>query len=49
MQASSLEEVRDRLLDAYPDMDVSGFAALMQRALAAAELAGRDDAAEEGE
>ena len=46
-QASSLEEVRDRLLDAYPDMDVSGFAALMQRALAAAELAGEYDASEE--
>ena len=48
-EASSLEEVRDRLLDAYPDMDVSGFAALMQRALAAAELAGDYDASEKTE
>ena len=48
-ESSSLEEVRDRLLEAYEDMDVDDLAALMQRALAAAELAGRDDAAEEEE
>ena len=48
-EASSLEEVRDRLLEAYEDMDVSELAALMQQALAAAELAGDYDAAEEGE
>lgn len=46
-KASSLEEVRDRLLDAYQGMDVSGLASPMQRALAAADLAGRDDAPEE--
>lgn len=48
-EASSLEEVRDRLLEAYEDMDVADLAALMQRALAAAELAGREDTAEEGQ
>lgn len=48
-EASSLEDVRDRLLDAYEDMDASDLAALMQRAMAAAELAGDYDAAEEGE
>ena len=42
-EADSLEEVRDRLLDAYPDMGIDDLAALMQRALAAAELAGRDE------
>lgn len=41
MRAASLEEVRDGLLDLYPEMDVAAFAEVMQRALAAAELAGR--------
>lgn len=41
MEAKSLEDLRDRLLDAYGEMDVSELGALMQQALAAAELAGR--------
>lgn len=46
-EADSLEDVRDRLLEAHGDMDVADLAALMQRALTAAELAGHDDAEEE--
>jgi phage gp29-like protein len=39
--ASSLEEIRDGLIDLYPDMEAGDFAALMEQALTAAELAGR--------
>ncbi len=39
--ASSLEEVRERLAEIYSDLDPAALAAVMQRALAAAELAGR--------
>lgn len=42
--ANSLEEVRDGLLALYAEMDVADLAAIMQRALAAAELAGRYEA-----
>lgn len=39
--ADSLEEFRERLLAAYPDLDSGGMVAVMQAAFAAAELAGR--------
>ncbi len=44
MEATSLEDLRDRLLDRYAEMDVAELAQVMQRALAAAELAGRYEA-----
>ncbi|MCC7082172.1 MAG: DUF935 family protein [Burkholderiales bacterium] len=44
MEATSLEELRDRLLDLYAELDVDALATVMQRALAAAELAGRYEA-----
>jgi len=40
-QAGSLEEIRDRLLELYPDMDAKEFNRLMQEILAASDLAGR--------
>ncbi|RMG51178.1 MAG: DUF935 family protein, partial [Gammaproteobacteria bacterium] len=43
MQVDSLEELRDRLIELYPDLDPSGFAQVMGDALAAAHLAGRYD------
>lgn len=43
MRAGSMEEIRDGLLDLYPDMDALKLGTLMQRAFAAAELAGRAD------
>lgn len=43
-EATSLEDLRDRLLDLYTEMDVEALATVMQRALAAAELAGRYEA-----
>lgn len=43
----SLEELRERLADVYDDMPEEQLGALLQRALAAAELAGRDDVAEQ--
>lgn len=47
--ASSLEEVRDRLLDAFEGMDTEELAGIMQQAMTAAELAGRYDVVREGE
>jgi len=44
MEATSLEDLRDRLLDLYAEMDASQLATVMQRALTAAELAGRYEA-----
>lgn len=41
MQAQTLEEIRDGLLDLLPELDESELGALMQRALASADLAGR--------
>jgi phage gp29-like protein len=40
-RAKSFEEIRDGLLDLYPDMDTSDLGAMMQQALTAAELSGR--------
>lgn len=40
-EANSLEELRDSLLDAWPDMDSAALADVMAQALAAAALAGR--------
>lgn len=39
--ASTLEEIRDGLIELYPDMDANGLGELIQQALSAAELAGR--------
>lgn len=44
MTAGSLEEIRDGLLALYGEMDVADLAVIMQRALTAAELAGRYEA-----
>lgn len=46
-EVSSLEELRDRLMDLHPQLDASAFADLMGDALAAAHLAGRYDILEE--
>ena len=43
-EADSVEQLRDRLLEVYGKMDPASLADLMQRALAAAELAGRFEA-----
>jgi phage gp29-like protein len=40
-QAQSLEELRDSLLDAWPEMDAAALAEVMAQAFAAAALAGR--------
>jgi phage gp29-like protein len=40
--ASSLDEIRDGLLECYPDMDTPAFAELLTQAFLAANLAGRD-------
>lgn len=45
-QAESLEDIRDGLLDAFPDVDAKAFAQIMQRAIAAAVAAGRYEAVE---
>jgi phage gp29-like protein len=45
-QAGSLDEFRDKLLDAYGNMDASKLAPLLQKAFALAELSGRFDAGE---
>lgn len=42
-QAASLEDLRDRLLALFPDLNPAEFGRTMQRALIAAELAGRFD------
>jgi phage gp29-like protein len=42
-EVETLEQFRDRLAEAYPDMDTTVMAELMGKALAAAELAGRYD------
>jgi phage gp29-like protein len=42
-QATSLEDLRDRLLKVFPDLDAAEFGRTLQRALTAAELAGRFD------
>jgi len=44
MEATSLEDLRDRLLDLYAEMGTEQLATVMQRALTAAELAGRYEA-----
>ena len=46
-QAASLDELRDKLMDIYPALDAQAFARVMQRALAAATLAGRYDILEQ--
>jgi len=46
MEADSLEAIRDGLLELYPEMDASDLGALMQRAFAAADLAGRAEVEE---
>ncbi len=46
-QAQSLEDLRKRLIDAWPSMDRKDLAELMAEALTAAELAGRFDILEE--
>ncbi len=43
-EAASLEEFRDRLIDLYPYMDALTLGITIERALAAADLAGRFDA-----
>lgn len=43
MEVDSLEALRDRLIELYPDLDPDGFARVMGDALAAAHLAGRYD------
>jgi phage gp29-like protein len=43
-QVSSLEEFRDRLLDAYTKMDASDLGDLIARAMTLADLSGRFDA-----
>lgn len=45
-QAASLEEFRDRIMDAYADMDASDLGDLMQKAFVLADLSGRFDVAE---
>jgi phage gp29-like protein len=40
-KANTLEQVRDGLLDLYPDMDIEDLGVLMQQALTAADLSGR--------
>ena len=47
MQAPSLEALRDGIIDLYADMDVAALGAVMQRALLAADLAGRFEAAQD--
>lgn len=42
-EVSSLEELRDRLIGLYPDLDGSAFAQIMGDAMAAAHMAGRYD------
>lgn len=42
-EASTLEDLRDRLDRLYPDLDASGFSALMEQAMLLAALAGRFD------
>lgn len=44
--AGSMEEIRNGLLNLYEDMPADQLAQVMQQAIAAAELAGRDDVAE---
>ncbi|MCS4503885.1 DUF935 domain-containing protein [Arhodomonas aquaeolei] len=46
-EVDSLEEFRERLADMFDDMPEEQLARIMQQALAAAELAGRDDVHEE--
>ena len=40
MNSSSLEEIRDRMIDLFPDMDAADLGTLMQQAMTAAQLAG---------
>lgn len=42
-EATSLEDLRDQLIEIFPQMDAAEFGRVMQRALLAAELAGRFD------
>jgi len=46
-QVETLEELRDRLIEAYPQMPVGQFTGLMATAMSAAELAGRYDILEQ--
>ncbi|MEQ4538033.1 MAG: DUF935 domain-containing protein [Billgrantia sp.] len=48
-EVDSLAELRERLADVYDDMPEEQLAQLLHRALAAAELAGRDEVAEQDE
>lgn len=43
-ECSSLEEMRDRLLDIYPKLDAKSFATVMERAVTVSDLAGRYEA-----
>ncbi len=45
MTAGSLKEIHNSLFGLYPDMDSSEHVTVLQRALAAAELAGRHEVA----
>lgn len=46
MSAGSLADIRDGLLDIYPDMDTTAFAEVFGQALVAADLAGRHEVQE---
>ncbi|MDH5785336.1 MAG: DUF935 domain-containing protein [Chromatiales bacterium] len=46
-EADSLEQLRDQLIEAYPDMNGDDLAEIMAQALTAAELAGRHDILQE--
>ncbi|MHB1350105.1 MAG: DUF935 domain-containing protein [Desulfobulbaceae bacterium] len=48
-QSTTLDEFRDRLLEAGESMDMASLGAMMQRAFALAELSGRFDASQEGQ
>lgn len=48
-EATTLEEFRDGLLALYAEMDASAFAGVLQRALLAAELAGRYEVSREAD
>ena len=47
MTAKSMEEIRDGLIDFYPEFDAAQLGSIMQRAFAAAEMAGRYEAQED--
>ncbi len=43
MTSSNFEEIRDGLIDLYPDMDADDLGTLMQQAMTVAQLAGRSE------